>query len=178
MRPRLFALSAALLATAAAAGAQQPGVPAPEAAAAAPQAPDTQGPADDPRVNQLIIYGDDPCPASTNDEIIVCARLPEGDRYRIPPGLREDPDDPENQSWATRAVELSYVGASGIGSCSTAGPGGTIGCFNQIVQQARAERAAAGNVDWGRMIQEAREARMQRIGEAEVEEAADENSPD
>src|SRR5688500_10547665 len=119
MRLALLALSAGLLATAA--PAQQPGVPAPEAAAAAPQAADTQGPVDDPRVNQLIIYGDDPCPPSTNDEIIVCARLPEGDRFRIPPGLREDPDDPENQSWTTRAVELSYVGASGIGSCSTAG---------------------------------------------------------
>ena len=153
--------------------AQQPGVPVPEAA----QAQSPAGP-EDIRVNQLIIYGDDPCPASTNDEIIVCARLPEGDRYRIPPALREDPDDPQNQSWATRAIELSYVGASGIGSCSTAGPGGSIGCFNQIVQQARAERAAAGNVDWGGMIEEAREARMRRIAEEEAEEAAQENSPE
>ena len=178
MRLAFLALSAGLLTTAAASAAQQPGVPAPEAAAAAAQAADTQGPVDDARVNQLIIYGDDPCPPSTNDEIIVCARLPEGDRYRIPQGLREDPDDPESQSWTSRAVELSYVGASGIGSCSTAGAGGSIGCFNQIVQQARAERAAAGDVDWGRMIQEAREARMRRIGEEEAEEAAEENSPD
>ena len=172
MRVSLLILAGALGATTA--PAQQSGVPAPEAAAAAAsQQGDTQGPPD-ARVNQLIIYGDDPCPPSTNDEIIVCARLPEGDRYRIPPNLRENPDDPENQSWTSRAIELSYVGASGIGSCSTAGPGGSIGCFNQIVQQARAERAAAGNVDWGRMIQEAREARMRRIGEAEVEEEEDE----
>jgi hypothetical protein len=150
--------------------AQQPGVPAPEAAAAVPQGQSAAVMAD-PRVNQLIVYGNDPCPQSTNDEIIVCARLPEDDRFRIPPALRNDPNDPASQSWANRAIELSYVGRSGIGSCSPSGPGGMIGCFNQIVQQARAERAAAGDVNWTRMIAEAREARMRRIGEAEVEEA-------
>lgn len=175
MRVYPFALAAALLAGPALA--QQPGVPAPEAVQAAPQ----QGPADtgEARVNQLIIYGDDPCPQSTGDEIIVCARLPEGDRYRIPPDLREDPNDPVNRSWADRAVELSYVGASGIGSCSTAGAGGSIGCFNQIVQQARAERAQAGGVDWDVLIQQAREERMRRIDEEEQRETeADQNLPD
>ena len=73
------------------AAAQQPGVPVPEAAAAAPIYPSA-----DPRVNQLIIYGDDPCPQSTNEEIIVCARLPENDRYRIPPNVRDDPNDPSS----------------------------------------------------------------------------------
>ncbi|HEX8642153.1 MAG TPA: hypothetical protein VF704_13495 [Allosphingosinicella sp.] len=175
---RALPLTLAVMLLAAPALAQQPGVPAPEAAAAAPQAP-AIGPTDDPRVNQLIIYGDDPCPQSTNEEIIVCARLPEGDRYRIPPNLRENPDAPANQSWANRAVELSYVGASGIGSCSPAGAGGSIGCFNQIVQQARAERANRPGVDWEALIQQAREERMRRIGEVEVQEAEDErNQPD
>lgn len=175
MRLALSALTAVLLA--APAQAQQPGVPAPEAAQAAPQAP-TVAPSADPRVNQLIVYGDDPCPQSTNDEIIVCARLPEDDRFRIPDGLRENPNAPESQSWANRAIELSYAGASGIGSCSPAGPGGMIGCFNQIVQQARAERAAAGDVNWTRMIEEAREERARRIDEEEREEAEAERGPD
>ena len=176
MRVTAFLLAGAFAASAAVA--QQPGVPAPEAAAAAPQQAEI-GPSADPRVNQLIIYGDDPCPQSTGDEIIVCARLPEDDRYRIPPNLREDPNDPANRSWTSRAIELSYVGAAGIGSCSPTGPGGSMGCFNQIVQQARAERAQAGNVDWQRLIQEAREERMRRIGEAQVEEAQEEvNQPD
>src|SRR5688572_15000906 len=100
MRLLLATLTAATLA--APALAQQPGVPAPEAAAAAPINPD-------PRVNQLIVYGEDPCPQSTNDEIIVCARLPEDDRYRIPARLRNDPNAPANQSWAQRAAELSYI---------------------------------------------------------------------
>src|SRR5690349_3134812 len=100
-------------------------------AAAAPAQP-VSGPSE-PKVNQLIIYGDDQCPASTEEVINVCAKLPESDRYRIPENLRSDPNDPNNQAWATRATEMQYVGRSGIGSCSTTGPGGMVGCFNQIV---------------------------------------------
>lgn len=140
--------------------AQQPGVPVPGAAQT------VSGPAD-VRVNQLIIYGDDPCPESQDpNEITVCARLPDGDRYRIPPNLRDNPDAPANNSWANRATELSYVGRTGTDSCSTVGGGGFTGCFNQIVSQARAERRAAGNdVNFTRMIEEARARRDARIQE-------------
>ena len=165
----------ALLASAAFAGpalAQQPGVPVPEAAQAqsapgnAAAAAPVAGP-DDVRVNQLIIYGDDPCPESTDpNEVTVCARLPENDRFRIPPSVRENSDDPASQSWANRAVELSYVGRGGTDSCSTVGGGGFTGCFNQIVSQARAERRAAGtDINWTRMVEEARARRNQRIEE-------------
>jgi hypothetical protein len=121
-------------------------------------------------VNQLIIYGDDPCPPSSGDEIIVCARLPEDDRYRIPENLRGNPNDPASQSWTNRALELSYVGRTGAESCSTVGPGGFTGCFNQMVRQARTERANSEDINWNAMIEEAREERMRRIGEAELEE--------
>ena len=158
MRVALIALPFALLA--APALAQQPGVPAPEAAAAAPAGAE-------PRVNQLIIYGDDPCPESTDpNEITVCARLPDSDRYRVPPNLRDNPNDPASNSWSNRATELSYVGRTGTDSCSTVGGGGFTGCFNQIVSQARAERRAMGNdVSFTRMIEEARARRSQRIEE-------------
>src|ERR1044072_8758132 len=93
---------AVLIATFAFAGpalAQQPGVPVPGAAQAQAAAP-LSGPAD-VRVNQLIVYGDDPCPESTDpNEISVCARLPDSDRYRVPPSLRDNPNDPANNSWA------------------------------------------------------------------------------
>jgi hypothetical protein len=169
MRHFFLASAAALLAAPAAA--QQPGVPAPEAVAAAPQQTSADsGAIDDSRVNQLIVYGEDPCPPSTDEEITVCARLPEGDRYRIPPNLRNDPNAPANQSWANRAIELSYVGRTGIGSCSTVGGGGFTGCFDQLVRQARAERAAAPEVNWNQLIEQARQERLQRIGEAALEE--------
>ncbi|MGQ0559303.1 MAG: hypothetical protein ACT4OE_06920 [Sphingosinicella sp.] len=168
MRAALLALPLAMLAFPALA--QQPGVPAPEATAAAP------APRLEPRVNQLIIYGDDPCPPGTNDEIIVCARLPEEDRFRIPEPLREDPNAAARQSWSMRAIELSYVGRTGAQSCSPVGPGGFTGCFDQMARQAIAERG--GGVDWQGMIEQARRERMQRIGEQEAEEADEENSPD
>ena len=169
MRHFFLASAAALLAAPTAA--QQPGVPAPEAVAAAPQQTSADsGAIDDSRVNQLIVYGEDPCPPSTDEEITVCARLPEGDRYRIPPNLRNDPNAPANQSWANRAIELSYVGRTGIGSCSTVGGGGFTGCFDQLVRQARAERAAAPEVNWNQLIEQARQERLRRIGEAALEE--------
>lgn len=171
---RLLLVALAASAVAVPAFAQQPGVPAPEAAAAGAVGPVNV----DPRINQLIVYGEDPCPASTNDEIIVCARLPENDRYRIPERLRRDPNDPDNQGWAARAMELSYVGATGIGSCSTTGPGGHTGCFNQIVQQARAERAGAPDINWNDMIERARRERLRRIGEAALEEEDPPAQPD
>ena len=169
MRALLF-LSA--LAFAPAALAQQPGVPAPEAALAAPT-----GNVDDIPVNQLIVYGDDPCP-STEEEITICVRLTEDDRYRIPENLRNDPNNPANQSWTNRAIELSYVGRTGIGSCTPVGPGGTSGCFNQIVQQARAERAGGEQVNWNRLIEEARQERLSQIDEAAREEEEAANQPD
>lgn len=142
------------------------------APALAQNAPAAAGP-DDVRINQLVVYGEDPCPESTNEEITVCARKPDAERYRIPEDLRSNPNDPVNQSWANRATEMQYVGRSGIGSCSTTGPGGMIGCYNDLVRQARAERAGRDSVNWNRLIEEARQERLDRIdSEAEAEEAA------
>lgn len=157
------ALAAACLAAGAAA-AQQPGVAVPGAAEAA-------GP-DDVRVNQLIIYGNDPCPQSRDpNEVTVCARLSESDRYRVPPNLRDNPNAAANQSWANRATELSYVGRTGTDSCSTVGGGGFTGCLNQIVTQARAERRNSLDVNWDRMIEEARQQRQrQRAQQVDVDQ--------
>ena len=145
---------AALAALASSASAQQPGVPVPHAAP----------PAAEPRVNQVIVYGNDPCSASRDPDVItVCARYPEADRYRIPPNLRDNPNDPRNRSWSNRATELAYVGRTGTDSCSTSGPGGFTGCLNQIIDHATAERRAAGDVNWTRMVEEARRDREARL---------------
>ena len=144
------------------------------APAAAQQAPDPQGPRlAEPRVNQLIVYGDDPCPQSTDDVITVCARKSESERFRIPENLRDDPNAAVNQSWANRAVEMQYVSRTGIGSCSPVGPGGASGCFNDLVRQARAERASRDSVNWNRLIEEARQERLSHIDEQAAQEEAD-----
>ena len=136
---------------------------APAGAQTTPPAPAQAASPGGERINQLIVYGDDPCPASTEEEITVCARKPDSERYRIPEALRGNPNDPTNQAWAARASELQYVGRGGIGSCSTVGPGGASGCFNELVRQARAERASRDSVNWNRLIEEARQERLGRI---------------
>jgi hypothetical protein len=125
------------------------------------------------KVNQLIVYGNDPCPASTDDQINVCARLNDKERFRIPNSLRDNRNEPASQAWGARAVELQYVGRSGIGSCSTTGPGGMIGCYNDLVRQARAERQGADSVNWNALIDKARQERLSKIDQQakDVEEA-------
>ncbi|MHA3841762.1 hypothetical protein ACX0GZ_11150 [Sphingomonas aestuarii] len=89
----------------------------------------------------LVIYGDDPCPTNAEgNEIVVCARRPEAERFRIPQELRGLEVTPENRSWAVRQQDALNVGKTGIGSCSTVGPGGASGCFGQAAAAAKAER--------------------------------------
>lgn len=118
------------------------------------------------RVNQLILYGDQTCPESTDEQINICARS-KTDPYRIDENLRELPG-PQSNSWANQASELSYVGRGGAESCSTTGPGGFTGCLGQIINSARAERRDGDAVNWERLIEEARQERLGRI-DAEAE---------
>jgi hypothetical protein len=69
------------------------------------------------RVSEIIVYGNDPCPRSTDDEVVVCARKPEGERYRIPERLRTGGPRQTREAWANRARALETVGSTGINSC-------------------------------------------------------------
>jgi hypothetical protein len=92
------------------------------------------------KVSEIIVYGTDPCPRSTDDEIVVCSRKDERERYRIPEGLRQGGSIQSRQSWAARARSFETVGATGTNSCSPVGPGGFTGCVNQVIRQAFDER--------------------------------------
>jgi len=102
-------------------------------------------PAGPPQIRHIVVYGREACPRGTGgDEIVVCARKPETERYRIPKELRDQPStDPASTSWANKAESLEYVGRTGIQSCSTVGPGGFTGCLNQMIAAASAERRQA-----------------------------------
>ena len=89
----------------------------------------------------LIIYGDEQCPTSGGEEIVVCVRKPASEQFRIPEELRSSGEGLQ-PSWSEKAKSIEYVGASGIGSCSPTGPGGASGCLKQMIDQARAERRA------------------------------------
>jgi hypothetical protein len=105
---------------------------------AAPQPVQAQTAAD--RVSEIIVYGNDPCPRSTDDEVVVCARKPESERYRIPERLRTGGPRQSREAWANRARSIETVGNTGINSCSPVGPGGHTGCLVQVINQARRER--------------------------------------
>lgn len=112
---------------------------------AAQKTPALPNEAPPPRVSTLLVYGDDPCPRSKDDEIIVCARQPESDRYRIPKQFRKKKaDDVSSQSWTERTRTLDMVSKKGLpNSCSPHGSGGQTGCMRQFLEAARAEREAA-----------------------------------
>ena len=92
------------------------------------------------RVNEIIVYGTDPCPRSTDDEVVVCARKPESERFRIPENLRQGGSLQSRQAWANRAIAFETYGKTGINSCSPVGPAGFTGCSQQLVSQAFKER--------------------------------------
>ena len=81
----------------------------------------------------LYTYGDDPCPETTGDEIVVCAQQPESERYRVPKELREELKEDEvagGGSWAS-AVDSYTNGAAAASrpnSCSPVGSYGFTGC--------------------------------------------------
>ncbi len=123
------------------------------------------------RINQVIVYGDDACPPPPDgsDDIVVCARLDEGERYRIPEALRGNPNDPARESWTARVRSLERIGRTGTESCSAVGPGGFTGCFSQLIDQSYAERAQAAGTDWSVAVAEARRERMEGFDAASNE---------
>jgi len=98
-------------------------------------------------ISEVIVYGDDPCPRSSNNEVVVCARKPEGERYRIPERLRSGGPRQQREAWANKARSLETVGATGTNSCSPVGPGGFTGCLTQVIRQAKQESKEATEQD-------------------------------
>jgi hypothetical protein len=93
-----------------------------------------------PNIAEIIVYGNDPCPRSTDDQVVVCARRPEAERYRIPPKMRQSGTPQQMESWAVRSKSLETAGATGINSCSPVGPAGYTGCLEKLIKESRGER--------------------------------------
>lgn len=104
---------------------------------------------DEPPVRQseLTVYGEDPCPRSTDEEIVVCHRRPEEERYRIPAPLRRSTRNAE-QAWGSRVEGLEEASRDARpGSCSVVGSFGQSGCMQAMIRQwfeaRRARRSGA-----------------------------------
>jgi hypothetical protein len=117
----------------------------------------------DEKINQLIIYGDDPCPQSNGDEIVVCARLSEADRYRIPKKLRDVENKPVKEAWTNRVLAYEHIAATGTMSCSAVGAGGFTGCGLKNIDAAYAEKNQDIGLAFGRLIAEERNKRLAGI---------------
>ncbi|MFN3387742.1 MAG: hypothetical protein ACK40O_02340 [Allosphingosinicella sp.] len=89
-----------------------------------------------------IVYGDDPCPVAQDpEEIVVCARRPDSERYRIPKELRNAGDPLSETAWGARAETLDDAARSNLpGSCSTVGTYGQTGCRQQMLDAWYEER--------------------------------------
>lgn len=114
------------------------------------------------RVNMVIVYGEDACPPPENGEITVCARKAENERYRIPEELRFS-DSPKNTAWTQRVENYEMVGDFGTLSCSPAGAGGFLGCTQQMIDAAYADKKEASNVRFSQLIEAARAERLSTI---------------
>lgn len=117
------------------------------------------------RVNQVIVFGDDPCPASQEGEITVCARKNESERYRIPKALREGGDLQKNEAWNNKVLAYETVGATGKLSCSPVGPAGWTGCEQKLINNAYAEKRESSDIRFSELIAAEREKRLSTIDE-------------
>ena len=99
------------------------------------------------KMAEIVVFGNDPCPRSTDDEVVVCTRVPESYRYRMPEAYRPSGTYPQRQAWANKAKSIERVGRTGIQSCSPVGPAGYTGCMQQMIDEAKAESrdAKSGN---------------------------------
>ncbi|MEY4952946.1 MAG: hypothetical protein RL299_1370 [Pseudomonadota bacterium] len=123
--------------------------------------------ANEPKVNLLIVYGDDKCPESDVDTITVCARKDEGERYRIPETLRESVS-PQNEAWNQKVRAYETYTKTGAQSCSPVGAGGWTGCSSKLINEAYAEKKTDPGIRAAQLIAEER---ARRLGDVDADAA-------
>jgi hypothetical protein len=93
------------------------------------------------RVANAVVYGSDPCPKGQGDEVVVCARKPERERYRIPKELRHENEPLTERSWGARTEALEEANRATMpGGCSTVGTYGQTGCYQKMLREWYAAR--------------------------------------
>jgi hypothetical protein len=93
------------------------------------------------RISFLVAFGEEKCREPVGDEIVVCATVPENERYRIPLALREKEKVVTDRSWSSAVETLdSFARDLRPNSCSVNGSGGFTGCTQKLLQTWFAER--------------------------------------
>ena len=84
----------------------------------------------------VAVYGNDACPKAGENEIVVCARHPESDRYRVPAPLRQDVKTAADTAWSVKVEGMEDDARYLIpGSCTVVGPSGSTGCTQQMLRE-------------------------------------------
>jgi len=125
----------------------------------------------EPKVNMVIVFGEDKCPESNADTITVCARKDEGERFRIPESLREHAS-PENEAWNQKVRAYETLTKTGAQSCSPVGAGGWTGCSAKLINDAYAEKKTDPGIRAGQLIAEERAKRLSTIDQDAAETQA------
>lgn len=97
------------------------------------------------RTTTVTVYGNDRCPdtSTSSSDIVVCARRPENERYRIPKELRGRDAPLTERAWGSRVAGLEDASRQILpGSCSTVGSYGQTGCRQQMLRDWYAARRA------------------------------------
>ena len=93
------------------------------------------------REEKLVVYGSDACPEAEGGEIVVCARRPEAERYRIPKTLRDREKVPGAQGWGSRVATLEDIQRdTRPNGCSANGSFGQTGCLAEALRRWFEER--------------------------------------
>lgn len=98
------------------------------------------------RVRNVTLTGNEQCPKSTGDEIVVCSRINPDEQFRIPKPLRDSAEPAaRNQAWANRTKTAETISRQAAGlpdTCSPVGTGGQTGCTLAWNRAYAAERRA------------------------------------
>lgn len=102
----------------------------------------------------IDVYGDEKCPASNGQQIVVCRHHDAQEKFRIPKDLRDQ--EPAGQSVGGNSNAVSAVNSTGgtgtmqVNSCNTIGAGVNAGCTLQQnakwKAQQRADKKAEQNI--------------------------------
>lgn len=98
----------------------------------------------------VTVFGDDPCPASNGQEIVICRHAARNEQFRIPQQLRESEIAPQALGGtAVAAVQTTGGTASQVQSCNAIGAGVSAGCVKKEADAWRAQQRAAKQAEAG-----------------------------
>lgn len=94
----------------------------------------------------IDVYGDEKCPSSNGQQIVVCRHHDAQEKFRIPKDLRDQEPAPQSMGGNVGAVAaVNSTGGTGtmqVGSCNAIGAGVNAGCVKQQNADWKADQRA------------------------------------